>query len=56
LPPTTMHFEYPPLEQAGGGGAERRKQTVEGMRRDLARFQQLLAAAHSPATSPRTKS
>lgn len=56
LPPTTMHFEYPPLEQAGGGGAERRNQTVEGMRRDLARFQQLLAAAQSPATSPRTKS
>ena len=47
LPPATMHFEYPPLEMAGGGGAERRKQTVDGMRRDLTRFQQLLAAAQS---------
>jgi L-ribulose-5-phosphate 3-epimerase len=56
LPPVTMHFEYPPLEMAGGGGAERRKQTVEGMRRDLTRFQQMLAAAQSPATSTRTKS
>ena len=56
LPPVTMHFEYAPLEMAGGGGAERRQQTVEGMRRDLTRFQQLLAAARSPATSTRTKS
>jgi len=56
LPPTTMHFEYPPLEMAGGGGAERRKQTVDGMRRDLTRFQQFLAAAQSPAASTKAKS
>jgi L-ribulose-5-phosphate 3-epimerase len=56
LPPATMHFEYPPLEMAGGGGAERRKQTIDGMRRDLARFQQLLAAAQSPAASTKAKS
>jgi sugar phosphate isomerase/epimerase len=56
LPPATMHFEYPPLEMSGGGGAERRKQTVEGMRRDLTRFQQLLAAAQAPATSSKAKS
>ncbi len=57
LPPTTMHFEYAPLETRGGGGAERRKQTVEGMRRDLTRFQQLLAAAQSTAgASARAKS
>ena len=49
LPPATMHFEYPPLEKDGGGDATRRRQTVEGMRRDLARFQQLLAAASVPA-------
>ena len=42
LPPVTMHFEYEPLEMSGGGGAGRRKQTVEGMRRDRARFVQLL--------------
>lgn len=48
LPPTTMHFEYEPLEMAGGGGAARRKETVDGMRRDLTRFQQLL-------TSPRSR-
>jgi hypothetical protein len=40
-----MHFEYPPLEMPGGGGAERRRQSVEGMRRDLTRFKELLAAA-----------
>lgn len=56
LPPTTMHFEYAPLEMAGGGGAERRKQTVEGMRRDLTRFQQMLATVQSSATSAKTKS
>jgi L-ribulose-5-phosphate 3-epimerase len=56
LPPTTMHFEYPPLEMAGGGGVERRKQTVDGMRRDLTRFQQFLAAAQSPAASTKAKS
>jgi len=50
LPPATMHFEYPPLEKDGGGDATRRRQTVEGMRRDLTRFQQLLAAASRPAT------
>ena len=55
LPPVTMHFEYAPLEMAGGGGAERRRQTIDGMRRDLTRFQQLLAAAQSPVTSPRTR-
>jgi len=49
LPPTTVHFEYPPLEMDGGGGAERRRQTVEGMRRDLTRFRQLLADASAPA-------
>ena len=49
LPPTTVHFEYPPLEMDGGGGPERRRQTVEGMRRDLTRFRQLLADASAPA-------
>ena len=39
LPPATVHFEYPPLEMSGGGGAERRRQTVDGMRRDLTRLQ-----------------
>jgi sugar phosphate isomerase/epimerase len=56
LPPATMHFEYAPLEMAGGGGTERRKQTVEGMRRDLTRFQQLLTAAQSPAASTKARS
>ena len=51
LPPATMHFEFAPLEMSGGGGAERRKQTGEGMRRDLTRFQQLLAAAQAPAAA-----
>ena len=49
LPPATMHFEYAPLEMQGGGGAERRRQSVEGMRRDLTRFTQLVAAASAPA-------
>ena len=49
LPPTTVHFEYPPLEMDGGGGAERRRRTVEGMRRDLTRFRQFLADASAPA-------
>jgi sugar phosphate isomerase/epimerase len=49
LPPATMHFEYAPLEMDGGGDATRRRQTVEGMRRDLMRFKQLLAAASVPA-------
>ena len=49
LPAATMHFEYPPLEMDGGGDATRRRQTVEGMRRDLTRFKQLLAAASVPA-------
>ncbi|HKP16356.1 MAG TPA: TIM barrel protein [Gemmatimonadaceae bacterium] len=49
LPPATVHFEYPPLEMAGSGDATRRRQTVEGMRRDLTRFKQLLAAASMPA-------
>jgi hypothetical protein len=39
-----MHFEYEPLEMAGGGDATRRKQTVEGLRRDRARFVELLVA------------
>jgi len=56
LPPATVHFEYPPLEMSGGGGAERRRQTVDGMRRDLTRFQKLLAAAQSPAAAPKAKS
>jgi sugar phosphate isomerase/epimerase len=51
LPPATMHFEYPPLEMNGGGDATRRRQTVEGMRRDLTRLKQLLAAASLPAKS-----
>jgi L-ribulose-5-phosphate 3-epimerase len=49
LPPATVHFEYPPLEMSGGGGAERRRQTIDGMRRDLRRFTELLAAAQSPS-------
>ena len=49
LPPATMHFEYPPLEMDGGGDATRRRETIEGMRRDLTRFKQLLAAASMPA-------
>lgn len=52
LPPATVHFEYPPLEMAGGGDATRRRQTVEGMRRDLTRFMQLLADASGTAKSP----
>ncbi|HEX7977271.1 MAG TPA: hypothetical protein VF461_01610, partial [Gemmatimonadaceae bacterium] len=56
LPPVTMHFEYPPLEMAGGGGAERRKQTIDGMRRDLTRLQRLFATAQTSATSTKTKS
>ena len=55
LPPATMHFEYPPLEMAGGGGAERRKQTIDGMRRDLTRFERLLADAPSPVVSTGAK-
>jgi L-ribulose-5-phosphate 3-epimerase len=54
LPPVTVHFEYEPLEMAGGGGAERRKQTVDGMRRDLTRFEQLVAAAAAPARTSST--
>lgn len=57
LPPMTMHFEYPPLEMAGPGDATRRQQTADGMRRDLTRFKQLLAAAMAaPATSAPTGS
>ena len=51
LPPATMHFEYAPLEMSGGGDATRRRRTVEGMRKDLTRWQQLVAAASSPAAS-----
>jgi sugar phosphate isomerase/epimerase len=57
LLPTTVHFEYPPLEMDGGGGAGRRRQTVEGMRRDLTRFRQFLTEAAAPAgaaTRPRS--
>jgi sugar phosphate isomerase/epimerase len=44
VPPMTMHFEYPPLEMnAGEDDATRRRQTREGMRRDLDRFQKVLA-------------
>lgn len=53
LPPATVHFEYPPLEMSGSGGAERRRQTMDGMRRDLTRFQKLLAATQSPAAAPK---
>jgi L-ribulose-5-phosphate 3-epimerase len=49
LPPATMHFEYAPLEMAGSGDATRRRQTVDGMRRDLTRFTQFLTAASAPA-------
>lgn len=49
LPPATMHFEYAPLEMDGSGDAKRRRETMEGMRRDLTRFTQLLAAASTPA-------
>lgn len=48
LAPATMHFEYAPLEISGGGDATRRRQTVEGMKRDLTRFQQMIAAASAP--------
>jgi L-ribulose-5-phosphate 3-epimerase len=51
VPPVTMHFEYAPLEMRGGGGAARRRETVDGMRRDLTRFQRLRAAASAPAGS-----
>ena len=53
LPPATVHFEYPPLEMSGGGGAERRRQTVDGMRRDLKRFTELLAASRSSSGAAR---
>ena len=44
IPPVTMHFEYPPLEMDGGGDdAARRRETREGMRRDLDRFRTLVA-------------
>jgi sugar phosphate isomerase/epimerase len=51
LPPVTMHFEYEPLEMNGGGGAARRRETVAGMRRDLSRFETLLAGATVRAPS-----
>jgi sugar phosphate isomerase/epimerase len=54
LPPVTMHFEYEPLEMAGGGGAARRKETVDGMRRDLTRFKVLLAESSKPAGASAT--
>jgi L-ribulose-5-phosphate 3-epimerase len=54
LPPATMHFEYAPLEMNGGGDAARRRQTVDGMRRDLTRWQQLVAAASAPAAASST--
>ncbi|HEU4720094.1 MAG TPA: sugar phosphate isomerase/epimerase family protein [Gemmatimonadaceae bacterium] len=54
LPPVTMHFEYEPLEMVGGGGAKRRTETVEGMRRDLTRFRRLLQDASAPAGASAT--
>jgi L-ribulose-5-phosphate 3-epimerase len=49
IPPMTMHFEYPPLEMDGGGDdATRRRQTREGMRRDLDLFLKVLAEASKP--------
>lgn len=54
LPPVTVHFEYAPLEMRGGGGAQRRRETIDGMRRDLDRFRRLLAAAESTASSTST--
>jgi sugar phosphate isomerase/epimerase len=54
LPPATMHFEYAPLEMNGGGDATRRRHTVEGMRRDLTRWQQLVAAASAPPRASST--
>ena len=45
LPPVTMHFEYEPLEMSGAGGPARRKQTVDGMRRDREMFIQLLVSS-----------
>ncbi|MFL5616837.1 MAG: sugar phosphate isomerase/epimerase family protein [Gemmatimonadaceae bacterium] len=56
LPPATMHFEYAPLEMDGGGDAKRRRETIEGMRRDLTRFRQFLAAASVPAKAATTGS
>jgi L-ribulose-5-phosphate 3-epimerase len=45
LPPTTVHFEYPPLEMSGGGGATRRRETIDGMKRDRVRLVELLSAS-----------
>ena len=57
LPPATVHFEYAPLEMSGGGGAERRRQTVDGMRRDLTRFRTLLGrGGRRPAPAPKAGS
>ena len=54
LPPVTMHFEYEPLEMAGGGGTKRRTETVDGMRRDLTRFNALLAGSSMPGGTSAT--
>ena len=45
LPPTTVHFEYPPLEMSGGGGASRRRETIDGMKRDRMRLVELVSAS-----------
>ena len=45
LPPMTVHFEYPPLEMAGGGSAARRRETIDGMKRDRTRLTELLVAS-----------
>ena len=45
IPPMTLHFEYPPLEMSGSGGAARRRETIEGMKRDRARLVELLGAS-----------
>ena len=52
IPPMTMHFEYAPLEMEGKGDETRRRQTREGMRRDMDRFQKILADASKPIDAP----
>lgn len=52
IPPVTVHFEYEPLEmETSRGGPARRKETIDGMRRDLTRFTDLLAASPTPAVA-----
>ena len=45
LPPMTVHFEYSPLEMSGGGGSARRRETIDGMKRDRTRLVELLSAS-----------